>query len=695
MSAPAAQPFWSNTPGRRERANWLGRLLEVDKDLEAELRTALKDASKSIDDRFAIAAARSGRYPKLQQAQLALAHNEIRGEIIDLFDNVEDIIEFRKQDAAVAAVSASLHDQSHFLTRIFEFESDKNFYIESLRASARRNIETVETRVLESKIPLSEQVWDTAALAAGWVDRVIHEGMATGKSAIEIAKDVRPLINPDTPGGVSYAAFRLARTEINNAFHAQSIWDAQNDPWIEFMKWNLSAVHRIPDECTLMAGNLYRKDEVPVLPHPQCRCYVVPELPSEDVFFNNLRMGTYDDYIDEMMYGGGRAHAAETAPKPRKKRRKTRSDKGKKRGAYGPRKTPTTTAKKAPVRKKRRKTRSDKGVKRGPRKTVGVPPQKTTSGRRTSLAPKPKAPVDFSHRKSTVASMATTPEEAIAALRAKWDGMGLPLPIAKGWTTQNFPRLQDAIDAVQGIDEVLTKFPALRERLVCLNAESLLGFGDPLGMTSWLSPTERPEHYKLSRNPGHSFGPGGMDSMFRLNTSHTRKPKYIKGRRDEMERQVIVGRIDDSKPATSDNQIRKGYKAIGSNHRGWHYTSVHELGHVMDGMMGDVSSNMAQHWAMDLYQQEKAAGNTKLSWNKWAYQNAPSTYSFPLNSDGSPKTLYNWRGNDVYFNGQEFVAEAFADVWTNGDKAQRLSKMIYEKMIDQYTSRFGTEALGY
>lgn len=169
-----------------------------------------------------------------------------------------------------------------------------------MRQSASRGVQAMMTRILVSKIPLSQQVYRTEALASGQVDRIINSSLATGDSAADIAKKVRSSIDPSTPGGVAYAAKRLGRTEINNAFHAQSIADIEDKPWVDDVNWNLSKVH-VPQGCKCeeyAAIRVFSNDSIPDKPHPQCMCYTTPNATNFDDFKANLLAGIYDDYID-------------------------------------------------------------------------------------------------------------------------------------------------------------------------------------------------------------------------------------------------------------------------------------------------------------------------------------------------------------------------------------------------------------
>lgn len=287
----------------RTKANWLGRYLAVEGHYDKKLKPALLQTVSDIDKSFGELNddTKSGR---VRRVQLGLAHKEIRNHIDNLFGSVGNLIRDNRQDAAVAAVNAQLYDERGLLARIFKRSSDRKQYADSLTETARRNVEATTMRVLKTEIPLSHRVWKTRALAKGQVQQAINNGLAKGDSAANIAKNVKALVNPDSPGGISYAAKRLGRTEINNAFHAQSIADSQNVPWCHDMEWHLSKVHKIDpgDECeTYALQKTFDTEHVPDKPHPNCRCYVTPYLLSYDEFEQNLLAGQYNSYLDSVM----------------------------------------------------------------------------------------------------------------------------------------------------------------------------------------------------------------------------------------------------------------------------------------------------------------------------------------------------------------------------------------------------------
>lgn len=171
--------------------------------------------------------------------------------------------------------------------------------------SARFNVEAMIARVYKTRVPLSIQVYRTSALASGWIDRRLDLSLAQGKTVATVTKEVKAFVDPRTPGGATYAARRLARTEINNAYHAATITHFEESPWVVGMQWRLSGSHPSVDLCDSYARNnhsglgkgVFPRDEVPPKPHPQCLCVVFPVLQDAATFLTHVRSGDYDDYI--------------------------------------------------------------------------------------------------------------------------------------------------------------------------------------------------------------------------------------------------------------------------------------------------------------------------------------------------------------------------------------------------------------
>lgn len=243
----------------------------------------------------------------VKRAQLRMVMEQVRSVLNDVFGQFIPIINDGSKQAASAAVDAFTETDRQFLEAAFAETSSASGisvkeFVEGQRRSAMLGVANAVSRLSRSEQPLSSRVYRTKFLANQWVQRQVNSGILRNASAQEIAKTVRKSIRPSTPGGVSYASLRLARTELNNAFHATSIALSEDRPWVEGMAWNLSKVHEhqpghVPEICEIYAKQTFRVDQVPAKPHPQCRCFVTPQLEPLEVFVRHLTAGQYKDWI--------------------------------------------------------------------------------------------------------------------------------------------------------------------------------------------------------------------------------------------------------------------------------------------------------------------------------------------------------------------------------------------------------------
>ncbi|MBT9137177.1 MAG: hypothetical protein DDT34_02264 [Firmicutes bacterium] len=146
-------------------------------------------------------------------------------------------------------------------------------------------------RTRKDGLKLSDRVWRTSESARNSIRTIVEDAVARGQDARTTAKHVQQYLQPgvfkphklevrqrlriDTD--VSYQAMRLARTEMNNAFHEGTIAANQHNPGYRGIFWRLSGTHIVPDVCTDMAADMshgepgfYPKGKEPVRPHPQC-----------------------------------------------------------------------------------------------------------------------------------------------------------------------------------------------------------------------------------------------------------------------------------------------------------------------------------------------------------------------------------------------------------------------------------------
>jgi len=175
---------------------------------------------------------------------------------------------------------------------------DASVLATSFLRSAEDAFLDVNSRLLNN-INLSQSVFNNEALMVGKIDDIVNNGIALGQSASEIASGVTEYINPDVMGGQRYAATRLGRTELNNAFHRTNIELYKRSPHVLGVQWNLSGSHERDDECDELDGTVFPKEEVPDKPHPNCFCYLTPIVPDPDEFASHLVGGDYDAFLAE------------------------------------------------------------------------------------------------------------------------------------------------------------------------------------------------------------------------------------------------------------------------------------------------------------------------------------------------------------------------------------------------------------
>ena len=250
------------------------------------------------------------RADQLQQVRL-----EAQRMMVQMLQNAGLTVEAGKIAAAAAAIDVSFAYERVLMESAGISAEALAVYKAGEQRTARLGLEAARERLLGSSyIPLSDQVWRTTALASGALDRLIDSALAMGFNAREFANAIAAFANPNAPGGLSYVTMRLARTEINNAFHAIQVEKANRTPWVTGVEWNLSGSHPTPDECNEYAEGVHAEgfepgvfptDKVPKKPHPQCMCYMTSEIVDTDKFIDSLLDGSYDRYLDDVMRSSG------------------------------------------------------------------------------------------------------------------------------------------------------------------------------------------------------------------------------------------------------------------------------------------------------------------------------------------------------------------------------------------------------
>lgn len=301
-------------PNRKPLTSYLRAARPTERVLRAILRNGADEADRLIQKMLEQDTTGS----RIRAAQLLLVRRELRSQQSAMWGDIGKALREGISDVSQAAYTEAEDILLDYLRRN---NQPTDTFLDSLRQQARRGLDHVLAKGANG-ISLSRQVYRTQALATGLVDRVVQTGLLLQHGAKEIARDASRLINPNVPGGVSYAAMRLARTELNNAFKTAQEQRYVDEPWTQGMRWNLSGSHPRPDECNVYADEDQHGLGAGVFPvgkrplsHPNCLCFLTPVQADEDQFIEAFLAGQYDNYLEGLDMN--EAEIADMKPKPR------------------------------------------------------------------------------------------------------------------------------------------------------------------------------------------------------------------------------------------------------------------------------------------------------------------------------------------------------------------------------------------
>lgn len=224
---------------------------------DAELTKFLTDMSQGLSSNASMNAmlgtlGNAGKDP-LRLAQIQIRKDILAQAMAQMSAGVEAHIGKWQTAAGMAGYQSVAAYEAEILKRYKLNPADKALlqtYLDNEIAGATTNIAASWERFSgQSAKKLSDRVWGSSKIIAANLERAINTGLATGLSAKELGKTVEKFISPKYPGGASYAAFRLARTEINNAFHSMEKRRAEDSPFVDAVQWNISSSHPEKDLC--------------------------------------------------------------------------------------------------------------------------------------------------------------------------------------------------------------------------------------------------------------------------------------------------------------------------------------------------------------------------------------------------------------------------------------------------------------
>jgi hypothetical protein len=272
----------------------------------AEMNQMLKDGADEVDRLLPKLIEKHTTTGAVRAAQLVLVKRELKAMQSALWG---DLGRAMRSGVGTAVDKAATVAEGVLWSYLAKHNVPMPQLREAQLATARAGIDAVLAKGANG-IPLARSVYKTQALAQGLVDRKVSQGLLLGHDAKDIAKSVAGLIRPNVTGGVSYAAHRLARTEINNAYKTAQETRHADEPWVQGMRWNLSKSHPRRDICDDYAEadddglgeGVYRIGNRPSS-HPNDMCYLTAESVDEDEFEEAFLRGEYNTYIDKTIYG--------------------------------------------------------------------------------------------------------------------------------------------------------------------------------------------------------------------------------------------------------------------------------------------------------------------------------------------------------------------------------------------------------
>lgn len=254
-----------------------------------------------------------------QEAEKLIQFNIARGNL----SGFTRAAQLKQATAGLGPISTELWTQTGKITRAGMYEAaqlaadqaiDQDFflgmpgngiiqYAHQIHFEASASVESLISRRTNG-FTLADRIYANGRIGVKKAALEVEKGLALQQSAKEIAGRVKGLFNPDVPGGTSYAAKRLARTEISNAHHETTIRMSKDKPWVIGFRWQLSSSHPRPDVCDALARHeeglgrgVYGPKNAPSKPHPQCLCYLTHVVPDSDEFVNGLAKGDYDNWL--------------------------------------------------------------------------------------------------------------------------------------------------------------------------------------------------------------------------------------------------------------------------------------------------------------------------------------------------------------------------------------------------------------
>ena len=173
------------------------------------------------------------------------------------------------------------------LTEELLSEEDQEIDLSNFAGIPQTVMADYANRVDVEGLKISPNIWANSQTAL--IENQVMAAIVRGQSAISLARNLEKFVLGGSIGmghSIRYKTMRLARTEINTAYHESRRLTAITSPVVQGMQWRLSNRHPKWDVCDLLADQdlyqmgkgVYPPGQLPPKPHPNCICYTMDDL---------------------------------------------------------------------------------------------------------------------------------------------------------------------------------------------------------------------------------------------------------------------------------------------------------------------------------------------------------------------------------------------------------------------------------
>jgi len=214
---------------------------------------------------------------------------EMKARIHEIWLQVDELTKAGMAQAAGSAVAAQV-DLLTSAAELYGLDMRNRFAATFAHTPDEAIASVLQGSLYKGKsAALSKRIWKWEALQGGQIEDAVTQAIAQDWSANDLANALRGFVREDAEGGsnvydlfdpdkASYNARRLATTAINHAYWSATMMAAHDNPFAEFLHWELSAAGNHCPYCIdyaahdegLGIGN-FPLESAP-LPHPWCTC---------------------------------------------------------------------------------------------------------------------------------------------------------------------------------------------------------------------------------------------------------------------------------------------------------------------------------------------------------------------------------------------------------------------------------------